>query len=463
MRDFGSGSHLKAIGIMVLFLAGGILGGRQAVAHPPEDRPNILLILADDLGYHDVSYYGTPDIRTPHLDRLVSSGMRLDRFYANSPVCSPTRAALMSGQYQDYVGVPGLIRTNPDNSWGYLDPEATLLPEVLSQHGYHTGLVGKWNLGLRSPNKPNERGFDHFHGWLDDMVEDFWEHRREGINYMRLNEGEIDPEGHATDLLTGWAVEYIEEQAGSEAPFFLFLSHLAPHFPVQPPQEWLQKVKAREPDISEKRAKLVAFIEHLDEGIGKVVAALKEHGLYENTMIIFTSDNGGHLPSEANNGPLRDGKQSMYEGGLRVPAGVSWPGHISPDTHSKKVMLTMDVFPTVLEAAGISYDGPLSGTSFLPTLLGEEQPLHEGEPLFFTRREGNMRYGGLTIQAVRLDNWKLIHNSPFGPRELYNLATDPREQHNVIEQHPQKARELNALLMKHIQKGGAVPWQRPAD
>lgn len=426
-------------------------------------QPNILLILTDDLGYHDVSYYGTEDIRTPHIDELVSGGMRLDRFYANSPVCSPTRAALMSGQYQDYVGVPGLIRTNPDNSWGYLDPEATLLPEVLQTHGYHTGLVGKWNLGLESPNRPNERGFGHFHGWLDDMVEDFWEHRREGINYMRRNEQKITPEGHVTDLLTEWAVDYIEKRAGGEQPFFLFLSHLAPHFPVQPPEEWLDKVKEREPDISETRARLVAFIEHLDAGIGEVTEALEENGIYENTIILFTSDNGGHLPSEANNGPLRDGKQSMYEGGIRVPAGVSWPQEIEEGTHSGEVILTMDVFPTLLDAAGVSYEGPLNGKSFLPTLLGQDQPLHEEEPLFFTRREGGMRYGGLTIQAVRLGDWKLIHNNPFEPRELYNLAEDPREQHNVIKEYPSKARELNALLMKHIQKSGSVPWQKPAD
>lgn len=156
----------------------------QLSASESQSRPNILLILTDDQGYHDVSYYGTEDIRTPNIDELVTSGMRLDNFYTNSPVCSPTRAATMTGQYQDYVGVPGLIRTNPDNNWGFLDPDATLLPEVLQEHGYHTGLVGKWNLGLESPNTPNERGFEHFHGWLDDMVEDFWEHRRHGINYM---------------------------------------------------------------------------------------------------------------------------------------------------------------------------------------------------------------------------------------------------------------------------------------
>lgn len=424
-------------------------------------KPNVLVILTDDQGYHDVSYYGTEDIQTPNIDQIATSGMRLDNFYSNSPVCSPTRAALMAGQYQDYVGVPGLIRTNPDNNWGYLDPNATLLSEVFQENGYHTALVGKWNLGLHSPNKPNERGFDHFHGWLDDMTEDFWEHQREGINYMRLNEQEIQPEGHVTDLLSEWAVDYIEDRSNYDQPFFLFLSHLAPHFPVQPPEEWFEKVREREPDISDTRANLVAFIEHMDDGIGQVLRALKRTEEYDNTIVVFTSDNGGHEPSEANNGPYRGAKEGVYEGGIRVPTAVSWPEQIESGTSSDRILLTMDIFPTVLEAAGITYNGPLNGISFLPTLLGEEQGKYRDEPLYFTRREGRMTYGGLTIQAVRMGDWKLVHNSPFAPRELYNLEKDPYEKNDLIDEFPEKVEELNALMMKHLQKSGAVPWQRP--
>ncbi|MEX2368797.1 MAG: sulfatase-like hydrolase/transferase, partial [Candidatus Paceibacterota bacterium] len=266
---------------------------------------------------------------------------------------------------------------------------------------------------------------------------------------------------HVTDLLTGWAVEYIGQRSRHETPFFLFLSHLAPHFPVQPPEAWLERVKEREPDISETRAKLVAFIEHLDEGIGEVIAALKEAGTYENTLIVFTSDNGGRLADEANNGPYRDGKQSVYEGGLKVPAVAMWPGHIESGSVSERLILTMDLFPTFMDAAGISYDGPLNGTSFFPTLMGKEQQTHREDPLYFTRREGGMRYGGLTIQAVRLGDWKLLQNSPFEPRELYHLGKDPYEQENLVDQYPEKVEELNTLLMKHIQKSGAVPWQKP--
>lgn len=425
-----------------------------------DSLPNILLILTDDQGYHDVSYYGTEDIHTPAIDQLAADGMRFDYFYANCPVCSPTRAALLTGRYQDYVGVPGVIRTHPDDSWGYLDPNAVLLPTMLKQAGYHTALIGKWHLGLESPNTPNEGGFDYFHGWLSDMMDDYWTHRRHGINYMRLNKKTIDPKGHATDLFTQWSVDYIKEQAKKEQPFFLYLAYNAPHFPVQPPEEWLQRVKQRESGISDTRAELIAFIEHMDDGIGQVIQALKETGEYENTLIIFTSDNGGHLPSEANNGPLRDGKQSMYEGGLRVPTCITWPGKIKPGTSSEQVNLSMDLYPTLLEVTHVPLSHAIEGQSFLQTLRGK-QPNEQDRPLYFTRREGNIRYGGKCIYALRLGDWKLVQNSPYQPMELFNLKIDPQEQNNVIEENPEIYEKLNKLLMEHIQNSGRVPWQKP--
>ncbi|WPP49195.1 sulfatase family protein [Catalinimonas niigatensis] len=422
--------------------------------------PNILLILTDDQGYHDVSYYGTADLQTPYIDQIAAEGMRFDNFYANCPVCSPTRAALLTGRYQDYVGVPGVIRTHTDNSWGYLDPTATLLPEQLKMAGYHTAIIGKWHLGLESPNTPVERGFDYFHGWLGDMMDDYWTHRRHDINYMRLNGKEIDPEGHATDLFTQWSVDYIKSQADDNRPFFLYLAYNAPHFPVQPPQEWLDKVRQREKDIDETRAQLVAFIEHMDDGIGKVIRALKESGQYDNTIIIFSSDNGGHLPSKANNGPLRDGKQSMYEGGLKVPTAISWPGKITRGSISESSHLSMDLYPTLLELAGLEPKDSIEGRSFLPELLNGTQTSSE-RPIYFSRREGGIRYGGQSIYAVRLGNWKLLQNSPYKAYELYHLKEDPQEQHNLREEEPEKYEELNKLLMLHIQKGGQVRWQKP--
>lgn len=431
-----------------------------AQSDSPVQKPNILLIFTDDQGYHDVSYYGTKDIRTPHIDAIRNEGMRMDYFYANSPVCAPSRASLMSGRYPDHVGVPGLIRSTPDNNWGYLDPRTVLMPAMLKTSGYHTAHIGKWNLGFQSPNLPNEHGFDHFHGWLEDMMDDYWTHRRHGRNYMRLNEETIDPEGHATDLFSQWSVDYIKEREKSDDPFFLYLAYNAPHFPVQPPEEWLVKVKNRELNISDKRAALVAFIEHMDDGIGKVVKALKESGQYENTLIIFTGDNGGHLPDLANNGPLRDGKQSMYEGGLRVPTVISWPGKIKPGTVSEQVNLSMDIFPTLAEVAGVDVDHEVNGRSFLPTLMG--QTMEEIErPLYFVRREGGTRYGGKAYHALRFGDWKLLQNSPYQPMELYNLKEDPREENNIIDQNQKIYQKLNNILMSHIQEGGKTPWQRP--
>lgn len=426
----------------------------------PDSRPNMIIILTDDQGYGDLTSYGAPDLQTPNMDELVASGMRFDNFYANCPVCSPTRAAIMSGRYPEFVGVPGVIRTYEDDNWGYLDTEAVLLPEILSENGYHTALVGKWHLGLETPNTPNERGFKLFHGWLGDMMDDYVKKRRHDINYMRHNEAEVDPPGHATDIFTQWTIDYLHERKDQPEPFFLYLAYNAPHFPVQPPQEWVDKVLAREGNIDPKRARLVAFIEHLDNGIGQVIRTLKETGQYDNTIIAFTSDNGGLLRDGANNGPLRDGKQSVYEGGIKVPAAVVWPGRIAAGSRSHTRFLTMDLYPTLLEAAGISFDHPIEGISFLPTLSGQTQDT-EDRPVFFTRREGNMRYGGKTIEAVRLGDWKLLQNSPFAPRELYNLREDPLEENDLTEAEPEKFRELNKLLMKHIQQGGRIPWQKP--
>jgi arylsulfatase A-like enzyme len=417
-----------------------------------------LVILADDLGYGDLSSYGGTDIRTPHIDGLVDSGMRFDNFYANCPVCSPTRASLLTGRYPELVGVPGVIRTHAEDSWGYLDPSAVTLPQVLKKAGYHTAIVGKWHLGLESPNTPNERGFDHFHGFLGDMMDDYYKHRRHGVNYMRFNGGEIDPTGHATDLFSQWACDYIEQQSRESRPFFLYLAYNAPHTPIQPPPEWVEKVKAREPDIDGRRARLVALIEHMDAGIGQVLETLRKTDLSNNTFVVFTSDNGGQLSAGANNGALRDGKQSMYEGGLRVPACFVWPGRIDGGSRSDRVALTMDLYPTICDAAGVPADHATDGRSILPTLRGENRA-EEDRFLFFHRREGGSRYMGLTIHAVRRGDWKLLQNSPFAPLELYNLDKDPSVTNPLT--NPQVFNELARALRIQFQRGGAVPWQPP--
>ena len=448
-------------------LASGVLIGcrsgparSQAFQSSAASRPpNILMILVDDLGYGDLSSYGAPDLRTPHIDRLVTEGMRFDNFYANCPVCSPTRASLLSGCYPERVGVPGVIRTHADNSWGYLKPGCVFLPEILHSAGHATALVGKWHLGLTSPNTPNERGFDFFHGFLGDMMDDYYNHRRHGINYMRRNEEEIDPEGHATDLFTEWASEYLSRQK-PDRPFFLYLSYNAPHTPIQPPEAWLDRVQNREPGIEEKRAKLVALIEHLDDGIGQVLAVLRETELDSNTLVVFTSDNGGQVNVGARNGPVRSGKGTLYEGGLRVPMAARWPGRIEPGSRSTRVALTMDLMPTILDAAGVSTDYDMDGRNFLPTLLGERQPEPKRD-LFFIRREGGRVFKGGTIEAIRRGDWKLLRPRPNAPLELYNLRTDPMETTDLAKVEKQIFSELNTALRAHSERYRAVPWQPP--
>ncbi|MDH4240537.1 MAG: sulfatase [Phycisphaerae bacterium] len=449
-RDF-----LKAAGVGAAALAmPNWLGAR---AKTQAGKPNIVVILVDDLGYGDLSSYGAEDLKTPHIDNLVAKGMRFDSFYANCPVCSPTRASLLTGRYPDMVGVPGVIRTHQTNNWGHLAPQAVLLPNLLKQAGYHTAIVGKWHLGLEPPNIPNVRGFDHFHGYLGDMMDDYYNHRRHGINYMRLNNKEIDPKGHATDLFTQWAIDYIKERSGSKKPFFLYLAYNAPHTPIQPPKDWLEKVKSREKGIGEKRAKLVALIEHMDDGVGKVIASLKQSGVEENTLVIFTSDNGGQLNVGANNGPLRAGKQDMYEGGIRVPMCAVWPGMIKAGSRGDRIALTMDLFPTICDAAGAAADYEIDGRSILPTLLGKSQPVEE-RFLFWVRREGG-DYGGRAYYAARYGDFKLVQNSPFEPLQLYNLKDDPQEQNTLERKHPMY-NKLFTALRNHVIEAGAVPWEK---
>jgi arylsulfatase A-like enzyme len=423
-------------------------------------KPNIVCIIADDLGYGDLASFGARDLRTPHLDALAAGGVRLTNFYANAPVCSPTRAALLTGRYPDLVGVPGVIRTHADNNWGALSPQAVLLPALLKRAGYNTAIVGKWHLGLAGADTPNARGFDLFHGFLGDMMDDYYNHRRHGINYMRRDAVTIDPRGHATDLFTTWATDYLNSRRGKAQPFFLYLAYNAPHDPVQPPAEWVEKVKRREPGIGARRAKLVALIEHMDDGVGRVLAALRANGQDENTLVVFTSDNGGQLNLGANCGDVRGGKQDLYEGGIRVPLIAAWPGRVPRGSVSNRVALTMDLFPTFCEAAGAPVAHKIEGVSVLPALRGENQPALERD-LFWMRREGGLMYNGQDYYAVRRGNWKLVHNRPFEPLQLYNLAADPREERDVSKEQPQIYEALSAALRAQIQRAGAVPWQRP--
>jgi arylsulfatase A-like enzyme len=421
-------------------------------------KPNFIILFTDDHGYGDVSAYHESDVHTPNIDRIGKEGMLFTRMRANCTVCSPSRAALLTGRYPDRVGVPGVIRSQPENSWGYFEPKVPTLADELKKAGYHTAIIGKWHLGLESPNTPNERGFDFFHGFLGDMMDSYTSHLRHGHNYMRRNAEVIEPKGHATDLFSQWAADYLKDRATkADQPFFLYLAYNAPHFPIEPPAEWLAKVKQRAPHLNEKRAANVAFVEHLDDRIGQVLTALDQTGLSQNTVVVFSADNGGSLPHAQNNDPWRGGKQDHYDGGLRVPFMIRWPGQISPGSISDYAGLNFDLFPTFLELADAQPSADLDAVSLLPILKGAQ--MEAARDLYFVRREGGPAYGGKSYEALIRGDWKLMQNDPWSPLELYNLKSDPQEQTNLATQVPKVFRELSETLRQHIQRGGTTAWQ----
>ncbi len=444
---------LAAIFLATCSLLGSTVGQERAVV----SRPNVILILADDLGYGDLGCYGATDLHTPNIDGLAKQGMRFSQFYANSPVCSPTRAALLTGCFPDRVGVPGVIRTHCDNSWGFLSPEATLLPELLKRAGYQTAMVGKWHLGLDVPNIPTRRGFDLFWGFIGDMMDDYWNHRRHGINYMREGEREIDPPGHATSVFTEFACRFLEEHA--REPFFLYLAYNAPHSPIQPPEDALLRYRQRFPKVSERRAKLAALVEDLDRAVGRVLETLYRLGLAERTFVFFTSDNGGQEAFGSDNGPLAGEKGQMLEGGIRVPALAIWPGHIPPESQTDAVGLSMDLFPTICELAGVLPPGEIDGRSLLPILLGNSMH-EETRTLFWVRMEGG-KFNGRAIYAVRKGPWKLLQNMPEEPFKLYNLQDDPGETKDCATARPEVFSQLMSELQAHRRRCASVPWRLP--
>ena len=443
----------------LLFLSAGAallpLSDAFAAKSATKEKPNILLILCDDLGWGDLSCQWAKDIRTPNIDKLFTGGIRLDNFYAASNVSSPSRAGLLTGRYPSMVGVPGVIRGG-SHTFGYLSPDAVLIPEMLSRAGYRTAHFGKWHLGLQSPNLPNDRGFDYYAGFLGDMMNSYYTYARDKTNYMRINYDPVTPTGHATEVFTNWANDYIRSAAKEKAPFFAYLAYNAPHEPLQPPKEWLEKVRKREPQMSETRSKLVGLIEHLDDNVGKVIATLEATGQLNNTLIIFSSDNGGKLLDEANNGPNRGGKGEMYEGGIKVPCAFYWKGVIEPRRIVDMVHMC-DLFPTLCDLAGVRIDHHVDGISVLPLLKGEKQDVNH-RYVFWDMRE----VGDYNMQvAVRYDNYKLLR--PKLPKsnalfEFYDLASDSMEEKPL----PMSGGiydDLKSRADAHLAEGNSIPWR----
>jgi arylsulfatase A-like enzyme len=289
------------------------------------------------------------------------------------------------------------------------------------------------------------------------MMDDYYTHLRRGINFMRHNKDSINPKGHATDLFADWAIEYINDKKQSKEPFFLYLAFNAPHYPMQPPVEWLEKVKKGNPALSELRARNVAMVEHMDDAIGRVMTALQSSGMADNTIIVYSSDNGGSLPHGSSNGNLRGGKQDMYEGGIRVPACVVWPAAIKPGTEDKGMILTMDIFPTLCEIAGVGIEHKIDGLSFLPVIQGKAM-MPEKRDVFFMRREGG-KFSGLCYYAHRSGKFKLIQNSPFEEMQLFDIEEDPLEQ-NPLDKSKKEFQEMVITLTQYIRMSGAIKWQK---
>jgi arylsulfatase A-like enzyme len=434
--------------------------------------PNIVVILTDDQGYAEVSYAGiASDVQTPAIDGIAADGMRFSNFYANSTVCSPTRASLLTGRYPSLVGVPGTVAREPNTNMGHFAPNGPTLPEILKAQGYHTGLVGKWHLGDRivdRSNLPTRRGFDHYRGFIG-SAGDYYSH--DASNYAWPGTGlvmhdetvlaESAHQGtHWTDLFTPWAVDYITERTTNQTqPFYLQLAYTAPHDPVQAPQAYVDAVLAREPGIDPDRAALVALIEHMDDSIATVIQTLKDRGVYDDTLIVFTSDNGGFLRHEANNGPYRGGKLDVYEGGIRVPAAVSWPGRIASGTATDEVAVTMDLYPTIAEILGVHIAHPIDGRSILGTLR-QTNPSYPERDLIFENRSTIREHRYEMSYALRRGDWKLANDLPGGVYELYDLASDPQETHDLAGAQPAVFANLMAALEDHITRSAQIPWQR---
>ena len=412
---------------LVLSIAIFALALASLQAQPVPSRPNIVLIITDDVGYGDLGSYGAPDIKTPNIDSLAKAGTRFTQFYANGSSCTPTRAGLISGRYQQRFNLerPLSGATSPDAGLG-LPATGRSLPQLLKNHGYATALIGKWHLGYLPQFSPLAHGFDSFFGFKSGYI-DYYEHT-DGFGKPDLFEDDkaIAVPGYMTDLITERSVQFITDHARS--PFFLEAAYNAAHWPYQRPD---QPSKARDNarhliPVDENpgtRADYVTIMERADEGVGRILATLDRLNLAANTLVIFTNDNGGEWLSR--NAPLYNRKFTLYEGGIRVPALMRWPGRIPAGTVSQQVGITMDLSATIVAAAGAALpaETKLDGIDLLPLLRAGAEP--QPRTLFW-----RVASGGLNQRAVRDGNWKLFIEGS-ARLMLFDVAKDLGEREDL--------------------------------
>ncbi|MGQ9576747.1 MAG: sulfatase-like hydrolase/transferase [Thermoguttaceae bacterium] len=433
--------------LLAAILAGPLCAEAFAAEGPP--RPNIVLILADDLGWAELGCYGNTFNETPNLDQMARQGMRFTQAYAAAPVCSPTRAALMTGQWPARIGITDYLRADDPR---FLSAEQCLaLPRLLRQAGYTSGLIGKWHL---MGDYSRRQGDPRLHGF-DEVI--CCESRYIGPGYyyppyqhMPEVKPRLGPREYLVDRLNLEAVEFIQRH--KERPFFLFLSHYAPHTRLVGKPELVAKYQRKPGAGQGQRAgrnnpHLAAMLESIDQGVGQIMATLRQAGLADRTILVFTSDNGGEV-GVTTNAPLRAGKSTLYEGGIRVPLIVRWPAVIQPGSTSHTPVATVDFYPTFAAAAQVPLPAghPIDGVSILP-LLRDPATLLAREALYWHYPLDKPHFlGGKSSGAVRIGSWKLIQDYTTGAVELYELTRDPGEKHDLAPHMPDKARDLYEKL-----------------
>jgi arylsulfatase A-like enzyme len=414
-------------------------------AAPP--RPNVVLILADDLGYGDVGSFGCTDIRTPNIDSIGRQGIRFLQCYANAPECTPTRTALLTGRYQQRVGGMecaigiGDVGRYDESEWLQkrgelgLPVSETCLARVLKQQGYDTACMGKWHLGYPEKFWPNRHGFDEFFGILGGSVDYFSHKEPDGVPRLYRNAKKVDRAGYMTDLIAEEANAWLKRRSSAK-PFFLYVPFTAPHLPSQGPED-----RNIPPDANTwnkgDRATYIKMVERLDDRVGSILAQLDRMGAAGNTLLIFVSDNGG--TAIGRNSPLRGNKSQVWEGGIREPCAIRWPGVVAPGRITAQPIITMDFFPTILSAAGIAPppDRELDGVDLVSFLSGKQAPF--SRTLFWRYKRGtNIR------KAVRDGDMKLVSDN--GKEELHNLAEDEGERRDLLPQAEAVAGKLREKL-----------------
>lgn len=444
-----------------------IVGLGAQLCPAKEIKPNVIYILADDLGYGDLSCYGQKKLETPNIDRLAKEGIQFFDHYSGNTVCSPSRAVLMTGQHPGHVHCRG---NGDENKTAALDPEMVTLPRLFKNAGYATGAYGKWGLGITTdagaPN-PLTHGFDHYTGWVSQMMA----HTYYPPTIVRDGQEEPLKDGtYVHDLIMQDAFDFIETNAKSGTPFFCYIPTAIPHASMHAPEalhaKWrkifpqfddrIGKYKAHKKALREVQnpiAGFAAMIENLDNQVGDLLSMLANLGIDDDTIILFSSDNGthhegGHDPKFWNsNGPLRGGKRDLYEGGIRTPLVVRWPGKIDPGTTSTQISAFWDILPTMAEITHQSAPQQSDGISLLPTLLGQAQASHPY--LYFEFMHGKKPY---SIRALRMGDWKAVQRikdkkaGTFYPIELYNLKSDLGERKDLAPSNPERVAELEKYM-----------------